>query len=231
MKVRIVRTHQLAPEIRQGSVRRDWMDATYNKHAYRCLPLTEANTGGWEVILQQDLVVIWDGGNSVPRIISGDVYDTRTIANCNKIGMVDFHVGWSVMPPEGYDVWLSGPPNYFVDGAVPLTANIPFWWPDEESFVWKITKVGEPVVFPKGMPFVFFQIYDRSTMPGIEFEVHNLWDNQELSDQRMAYSTAKINKLRAEPWSWMNGIRTGLNEKGERIGPEFKGHPTLMEPK
>lgn len=207
------------------------MDATYNKHAYRCLPLTEANTNGWEVVLQQDLVVVWDGGNSVPRILSGDQYETRTIANCNKIGMVDFHVGWVVNPPEGYDLWTMGPPNYFIDGAVPLTANIPYWWPDEETFVWKITKVGEPVTFPKDMPFVFFQIYRKDVMPSVEFEVKHLWDMPEYCDARMAYSEAKREKIENNPWTWMNGIRTGVNEKGERIGPEFKGHPTLMEPK
>lgn len=230
MKVELTRTHQLSPVIRQSSVRRDWMDATYNKHVYRCLPLTEANVSGWEVLLQEDVTVIWDGGNSVPRILSGEFHDTRMLLDCNKIGMCDFHTGWIINPPEGYDIWTTASPNYFIDGAVPLTASTPFWWPDEQIFVWKLTKVGEPITFPKGSPFAFFQVVRKDVMPSVEFEVTNLWDKPQLMEDRMNYSNAKIAKMRATPWSWMNSLRSGLNEKGERIGPEFTGHPVLAEP-
>ena len=31
------------------SVKRDWMDATPEKHAYHCFPVTVANTIGWDL--------------------------------------------------------------------------------------------------------------------------------------------------------------------------------------
>ena len=230
-KLKLVRTHQISPEIKQSRLKRDWMDDTYNKHAYRCLPLSAANVNGWEAILQQDIVVTWEGGNSVPKIVEGDVYRGRTIANCNKIGMIDFHIGWAFKTEPGYHTWISGSPNYFIDGAVPLTASIPSdWWPDEVQAAWKITKVNEPVVFPAGMPFIFFSVYPSNLMPEMEVEVEYLWDKPNLMNERMAYSDAKMKKLRDEPWTWMNGIRTGLNEKGERIGPRHDGLPDLQEP-
>ena len=230
-KLTLLRTHQISPQIKQSRLKRDWMDDTYLKHAYRCLPLSQANVNGWEIILQQDLVVQWDGGQSVPRILEGEVYRGRTIANCNKVGMIDIHMGWAFSTEEGYDTWLTGPPNYFLDGAVPLTASIPsHWWPDEVQFSWKITKVGEPVVFPEGMPFAFFMVYPNSLMPSMDVEVENLWDKPDLIEQRMSYSEAKMKKNREEPWKWMNGIRTGLNEKGEQIGPKHEGGPKLQEP-
>lgn len=230
MKVSLRRFHKFAPEIRPGAIRRDWMDATYNKHAYRCLALTGANCNGWEVVLQQDVTVVWDGGNCIPRITDGEIYEDRQIANCNKIGIIDFHIGWAINPPEGYGVWITGAPNHFVDGATPLAANMPAWWPDDESFLWKINKIGEPVTFRGGEPFAFFMIYDRSVMPQIEFESSNAWEDEEFIGARIRYSLAKAAKAQDEPWTWMNGIRTGLNEKGQRIGPEFTGHPTLQCP-
>jgi hypothetical protein len=39
-----------------------------------------------------------------------------------------------------------------------------------------------------------------------------------------------MKKLKEEPWTWMNGIRTGLNEKGEEIGPRHDGLMELNEP-
>lgn len=239
MKATIIRSHQNPPKIRKGSVRRDWMDDTYNKHAYKCLPLTEANTSGWEVSLQKEIVVQWDGGNTVPRVLNGEkmifsVGDStyeRDIVMPSIIGIMSFTVGWVFKTDPGVWTWVGGAPNYFVDGAVPLNATIPSdWWPDEFNMNWKITKVGEPVTFPEGMPFMFFQFYRPSLLEEVEFEVENIWDYPDLNDQRMSYNNEKMQKIREQPWTWMGGIRTGLNEKDEQIGPKHQGHLNLKEP-
>lgn len=207
------------------------MDSTYNKHAYRCLPLSSANVNGWEIILQQDVKVYWDGGNTVPSIIEGDTYKGRTIANCNKIGMIDFHIGWAFKTEEGFDTWLTGSPNYFLNGAAPLTASIPsHWWPDEVQMSWTITKEKQEILFPAGMPFAFFSIYPNNLLSNVSINVENLWDKPDLIENRIAYSEAKMKKLKEQPWTWMNGIRTGLNEKGEPIGPRHDGLVELQEP-
>jgi len=74
-KVTLSRTHNNSVEIRQSRLKRDWMDNTHNKHAYQCTPVTTANVSGWEMILPEELVVIWDGGPSPARIISGGVHN------------------------------------------------------------------------------------------------------------------------------------------------------------
>jgi len=215
------------------------MDDTYKKHAYKCLPLTEANVNGWDMILQQDVVIQWDGGLTVPRVLSGEkmTFETngqtyeRNIVMPSIVGIMSFTVGWSFSTPPGTATWISGSPNYFVDGAVPLTAHIPSdWWPDEFNMNWKITKIGEPVTFPAGSPFMFFQFYDTSLMPSVEFEVENYWDKPELSAARQSYGDAKMKKLEEQPWTWMGGIRTGLDENGNQVGPRFDGHVHLKEP-
>jgi hypothetical protein len=240
INVTLTRTHQNPPEIKKGSVRRSWMDETYQKHAYKCLPLTEANTSGWEVLLQQDVVVQWDGGYSVPRVLSGETMTfsvggstyERSIVQPSIIGIMSFNVGWTFSTPENIATWVSGSPNYFIDGAVPLTAHIPSsWWPDEFNMNWKITTVGQPVRFPAGMPFMFFQFYDTRLMPAVDFTVENYWDKPDLMQERSRYGEAKARKMTEQPWTWMGGIRTGLNENGERIGPMFVNHPTLKEPR
>ena len=62
------------------------------------------------------------------------------------------------------------------------------------------------------------------------FSKTNSWDNPELMEARRAYGNAKAQKEIDEPWVWMGGIRTGVDEKGERIGPAYEGHPMLEEP-
>jgi hypothetical protein len=47
---------------------------------------------------------------------------------------------------------------------------------------------------------------------------------------RAAYGAAKMKKNQDEPWTWMKGIRTGLDEKGNRIGPANSGLLKLNNP-
>ena len=42
---------------------RPWMDATDDRFAYRCLPLSIANAMGWEILLPTTISATWNGGN------------------------------------------------------------------------------------------------------------------------------------------------------------------------
>lgn len=229
-KVILSRTHNNSVEIRQSRLKRDWMDNTYNKHAYQCTPVTTANVSGWEMILPEELVVIWDGGASPARIVSGGVHNGFNFAHSNIHGMISIATGWAINTEEGYSLWTTGSPNYYVDGASPMTASIPSsWWPDEVQTNWVIHKVNEPVVFPKGSPFLFFTIYPTDLLPSVEFEVVNRWDNKELEESRRKYNDLKMQNSKDKPWTWVKGIKTGLDADGNKIGPGLKGMLKLAE--
>ena len=230
-QITITKTHQNAPLIKQSRIKRDWMDNTYKKHAYNCLPLTSANVNGWELILPQDVVVEWSGQNEPPKVLEGEFYMGRPLVVPSIIGIISFTTGWAINTEEGYDTWVSGSPNYFIDGAVPLTATIPSsWWPDEFNMNWKITKIKEPVIFKAGDPFMFFNIFSNQLLSNCNFIVENLWDKSELMDARQSYGDAKMKKNIEQPWTWMKGIKTGLDQDGNRIGPANEGLAKLAEP-
>jgi hypothetical protein len=176
--------------------------------------------------------VQWDGGNTVPKILEGEFYKDRQLAYGGIVGMVSFSVGWAFGTEDGYETYISGPPNYNIDGAFALSAIIPSsWWPDEFQMNWMITKINEPVTFSAGTPFMFFNIFKSNVLESVKFEVDNLWDKPDLMEARQAYGEEKMRKNREEPWTWMKGIKTGLNEKGERIGPANSGLIKLENPK
>ena len=52
------------PEMVPGRPSRDWMDAYASRHPYRCLPLTMANTTGWELLCPMGFTAEWNGGPS-----------------------------------------------------------------------------------------------------------------------------------------------------------------------
>ena len=256
--VTLTRGHQCPPEIRQLSPRRDWMDQTYRKHAYKCLPVTSANVHGWELLLQQDVVVQWDGEGTVPRCLSGEyithhLSDTTEIAGRiwgnssydrlmveqSTIQMVSFNVDWVIQTPPNYAVWMSGPPNYFVDGAEAMSVIVPGWWPDPVQFNWRINKPNVPITFPKGMPYMSFKIIEMDLLSNVEFKVENAWNKPEIMQERSEYCLSKTAKEEEEPWSWMGGIRTAVNAEGcpmstgiadPEFGIPFESHPVLEVP-
>jgi hypothetical protein len=80
------------------------------------------------------------------------------------------------------------------------------------------------------MPFMFFNVYRNDLLENTEVVVENLWDKPELMAKRQSYGDAKMKKLHEQPWTWMNGIRSGLDENGNQIGPKHDGLLKLNEP-
>ena len=50
------------PDLIPGRQSRNWMDAFVSRHPYRCLPLTMANTTGWEILCPFGFSAEWNGG-------------------------------------------------------------------------------------------------------------------------------------------------------------------------
>ncbi len=229
--VNLTKMTQNPPLIKQSRLKRDWMDNTYNKHAYRCLPMTTANVHGWELILPQDVIVQLDAPDTIPRVLSGEMLDGRPLVMPSILNIVSFCTSWIIKTEPGYSTWISGSPNHVINGVMPLSASIPTdWWPDEFNMNWYITKVGEPIVFEKGTPFMFFNFYKNNDLLDTTFTIDGVWEKEDLMKERSEYWEAKEKNRVENPWKWMNGIRTGLNEKGEQIGPKHDGLEKLNEP-
>ena len=47
--------------IRPARPKREWMDRTPDNYAYRCLPLSAANTMGWEILNPVNCEFRWNG--------------------------------------------------------------------------------------------------------------------------------------------------------------------------
>ena len=72
-------------QVKQGSIKRDFLSETHKSHGYICQPTTIINTHGWEFLLPHDVEIVWDGvispDPSHVKIISGEYYDGMRIAS------------------------------------------------------------------------------------------------------------------------------------------------------
>ena len=56
------------PLIRRAPATRDWMDASPEAFAYRCLPLNIANAHGWEILTPFAFEAMWNGGTTTTDV-------------------------------------------------------------------------------------------------------------------------------------------------------------------
>lgn len=134
---------------------RDWMDATTNRFAYRCLPLLMGNQTGWFILNSHAMRFYWTGTNH-PNSISIQSLDPsgHVVASSHfGHGVITWSVPWLFKTPPGWNLLVRGPTNWCKDGATPLDGIVETDW-SVATFTmnWRVTREGEPIIFQKDEP-------------------------------------------------------------------------------
>jgi hypothetical protein len=195
MKLDCYKIYDVAPEIVPARSQRDWMDAFPDRHPYRCLPLTMANSTGWEILCPIDVRIIWNGGpekEDVKLYTTARPGDLAAFADSHfRRGIVTFHTGHLFRTDPGWGVWATGSPNWWKDGIVPLTGLVETdWLPFPFTMNWQMTRPGE-VLFKKGEPFCFFTLFEHQRLEAIQPLRHRLADNPELLADYQAWTASR----------------------------------------
>ena len=173
-------------DIRPASNRRDWMDATHNRFAYRCLPLSIANAHGWVLGCEDSIEVEWNGGDRPEDVeIVSESDDQPTAMGHFGYGILTFQPYALFRTEPGYNLWVTGPPNSFKDGIQPLSAVVESdWIPYTFSMNWKITRPNHRIRWEKGEPYCFLFPIKRGVVESVEPELKHVSDDPELEYQR-----------------------------------------------
>lgn len=183
------------PEMQPGRPDRPWMDAFGGRTPYRCLPLTMANTTGWEILCPYGFTVEWNGGLAttditiIPDAPIGDSSDF--VMSHFAYGTLTFHTGYLFRTPPGWAVLASGPPNHIKHGIQALDGLVETdWLPFPFTMNWLFTAPGR-VRFEKGEPFCFVNVVEHSASERIEPVIRSLDSEPELKDQYAVWSSSR----------------------------------------
>ena len=144
MKVKILRIDDMPLTIKPGEKKRQWMDETPGKYAYRCLPLSMANCTGWDLFAIDDFMISWNGSFDqrdlqVNYSSGGHHFITSSFGS----GIFTVHTGMLFRTEPGWDMLVTGSPNHIVDFASPLSGVVETWWNDFTfTMNWKLHKPG-----------------------------------------------------------------------------------------
>jgi hypothetical protein len=133
---------------------RDWMSATNQRFAYRCLPLNIANQCGWLLTSPCTFEAYWYGGPSKTDIEIRflDFLDPCVTTHFGY-GVVTFSLPFLFRTPPGINLWVKGPANAPKDGIQALEGIVETDWATSTfTMNWKITRPCEWVQFTRGEP-------------------------------------------------------------------------------
>lgn len=118
-----------------------WMEAHPTKLAYSCQPLLLATQTGWCLLAPTDVEAKWNG-RSEPKDLSIRSDTTFAISNFG-LGIVTWRIPYLFRTPPGWQLWVKGPTNWFLDGAVPLEGVVETDHASETfTMSWKMTRKG-----------------------------------------------------------------------------------------
>lgn len=223
------------PRIRPASSRRDWMDASAESYANRCLPLSIANAHGWDVLSPCGFSAEWNGGAAPEdvRIEADPGTPRQDIPEALfGLGTLTFHIAGILRTPPGWNLWVGGTPNVAKDGIAPLSGVIETdWSPFTFTMNWRFTRAGHRIRFEENEPFAFLFPIQRGVIEQFDPKIIPIEEAPELKNQFEEWSLSRNAfhaLMRTNPPSspsakWQKFYYRGVDASG---CPHVKDHQT-----
>ena len=200
------------------SVKRDWMDATPEKHAYRCFPVTQANMIGWSLSCTEDIEFIWNGITDTSSenidILNGKdfLYTGRGQAT------VSFMSGLIFKTEQDVSLLIVNPVNYFSPDFETMSSLITTSWYDKDLPIAIKAKVAnKKIIIKAGQPIATIIPISLTSLDNTTIEMYDYTDQnniRQINNQSYGEAAQEINKL----GKWTDWYRDAVNEKGESLG-------------
>jgi len=225
--------------IRPAPLERDWMDATGERFAYRCLPLNIANAHGWEILCPTAFSAIWTGRRALDAIhIRGKGDKPVPAISHFGNGILTFHIPCLFKTPPDFDLVVTGPINRPKDAIAPLTGLVETnWSPYTFTMNWQFTRPGARVHFDAGEPFCHIFPVQRGQLEDFSPIIRNLSENPELNKEYQTWSQSRSDfntilgdkESQASKDKWQKSYFKGLCPSGE-LAPEGHRNKLRLRP-
>lgn len=208
--------------IDQLPMHRDWMDITFDRHAYQCFPVSLSNRLGWGISYPEDITFIWDGINDSTgdhvKILSGSQYThpnrgNRTISfytDLTFVGENQTNITLLTMPV----------PNQFIRGAQCMTTLLSTSvLASDLPIAWMITEPNIEITIPANTPIAAIIPISLSDIQSYELEVRN--GRPEYEDDKWNNKMRKRGEASQEKNSkgeWTHFYRDAVDHNGDSMG-------------
>ena len=199
------------------SAKREWMDNTWEGHAYKCFPVSLTNQLGWGISFPEDITFIWDGVNdSSPehvKVLAGEKYVSTGRANAT----ISFNTGLMFETDENISLLQMPVPNYPRDGITPFSTimSTSFYY-GELPCAWIITKPNVEITIKANTPIIAILPIDLSDLQNSEIQFYPMSDKKPNLTDMEEYSNTIYEINRSGKWT--NFYRNAVDHKNNKLG-------------
>lgn len=206
------------------------MDATRHRFAYRCLPLTIANSMGWELLAPFRFAAEWNGGPELDDLtVEVDSPDAEGVFAQSHFGhgILTMQTGYLFRTDPAVALWVRGVPNRPKDGIAPLDGVVETdWLSFAFTMNWMFTRPGR-VTFEAGEPYCFITPVNYRALDKVVPEILPLAADPDLAASYESYAAKRMDfnerLARNEPATlkqgWQKWYMRGETPAGEPGNP------------
>lgn len=205
-------------DIKPMSIKRDWMDNTPDKHAYRCFPVTQANMIGWSLSCNQDISFIWNGINDITSD-NVNIIDGKDITYTGRgQSSVSFNTGLVFRTDENISMLTINPVNYFnLDFEVISSLISTSWFDKDFPLAIKAKIPNKKIIIKSGEPIATIIPISLTSLDNTDIKIYPYFDkdkSREKANKSYGEAAQKLNTV----GKWTDWYRNATNEYGETIG-------------
>lgn len=218
--------------MRPATSTRDWMDVNPNKNPYRCLPLSMANSYGWEILSTAEFIAEWNGGmapNDVRvTLLSGNHPPSAHFGE----GTITWHTGYLFKTEYPYGMYVTGAPNYPKPNMIPLSGIVEtYWLPFTFTMNWRFTQPGS-AKFNVGDVIAHIYPINVHLFDDVEAEIRSISDDPEFEEAYWHWnlSRGKFLKQKSRPGHvWQRNYFRGKHPHTGEKEPTHRTKPNTPE--
>jgi hypothetical protein len=200
------------------SIKRDWMEDTSEKHAYRCFPVTQSNVIGWSLFCTMDIEFVWDGVNDQTsdhiKILQAPpgAYGGRGQSS------ISLHTGLIFKTDENVSIFTINPVNYFSNEFETMSSLMSTSFYDNPlPLAIKAKAANKNIVIKAGTPLATIIPISLSELNNTSI---NIFEYQDKDRKRIEANISYGNAAQVinSSGKWTDWYRDAVNEKGETKG-------------
>jgi hypothetical protein len=218
LNISVEKTHNSYAVISPMSIKRDWMDNTPEKHAYRCFPVTQANMVGWNLSWSKDIEFVWNGINDTSSENVKIIGENNNIYTGRGQSSISFNTGLIFKTDKEISMFVINPVNYFSEEFETISSIISTSWFDNGfPLAIKAKSSNKKILIKAGQPIATIIPISLTSLDNTSINIYDYLDKDGIRQKKhQSYGNAaqEINKK----GEWTDWYRDAINEKGESLG-------------
>jgi len=217
IKITVEKMHGCIFDINPMSIKREWMDATSENHAYRCFPVTQANVVGWSLSCTEDVSFIWNGINDQTDK-NVEIFSPAGSYAGRGQSSISLNTNLIFRTEEDISILTINPVNYFSQDFETMSNLISTSFYDNPlPLAIKARKANEVVTIKSGTPIATIIPISLTNLNDSTIDIVEYRDDNGLRHKaNMSYGEAA--QTVNSSGNWTDWYRDAVDEKGNSLG-------------